>query len=65
MISGFLSSKVDKSRDFKTNGNVIFTVFSPGFPPKFQSAVMQEIGFLHKHYRNGPIGAIFQDTDIL
>ena len=29
------------------------------------SDVMQEIGFLHKHYRNGPIGAIFQDTDIL
>ena len=27
--------------------------------------VMQEIGFLHKHYRNGPIGAISQDTDIL
>ena len=29
------------------------------------SDVMQEIGFLHKHYRNGPIGAIFQDTDII
>ena len=32
---------------------------------ELSNGVMQEIGFLHKHYRNGPIGAIFQDTDIL